>query len=239
MHLDVTELRQFYETGLGTVARQGIGNRIREVWPDIRALRLLGLGFATPYLELFQEEAELALALMPSGQGVIHWPSQGPGQVALGFEAEIPLADESIDRVLLVHSLESTEHVRQMLREIWRIMPSTGRLLAVVPNRRGIWARLERTPFGHGHPFSPPQLVRLLRENMFLPVATRSCLFMPPMKSRVMLRSASTLEKIGRHGIGVGGVLVVEAEKQIYAISPTLAPVRKRAVAAVSLTDRF
>ncbi len=239
MQPDVTELRQFYETGLGAVARQGIGNRIREVWPDIRALRLLGMGFATPYLELFQEEAERVLALMPSGQGVIHWPSQGPGQVALGFEAEIPLADESIDRVLLVHALENTENVRQMLREIWRIMPSTGRLLAVVPNRRGIWARLERTPFGHGHPFSPPQLVRLLRENMFSPVATRPCLFMPPMKSRIMLRSASALENIGRRGIGVGGVLVVEAAKQIYAISPTLAPVRKRAVAAVPLIDRF
>ena len=238
MHPDVTDLRRFYATGLGAVARQGIGPRLREAWPDTRAMRVLGLGFAVPYLDPFRGEAERVLAVMPSAQGVIHWPTEGGGQVALAHETELPFPDESIDRVLLVHVLENTEFVRQMLREVWRIMPSSGRLIAVVPNRRGIWARLERTPFGHGHPFSPPQLVRLLRENMFSPIATRPCLFMPPMTSRIMLRSAPALENAGRHGIGVGGVLVAEAAKQIYAISAAPAPVRKRAVAALPSIDR-
>ena len=120
------------------------------------------------------------------------------------------------------------------------IMPASGRLIVVVPNRRGIWARLERTPFGHGHPYSPPQILGLLRETMFSPIVTNTSLFMPPMKSRVMLRSAKAMENLGAVGLGVGGVLVAEAAKQIYAITGTAAPVakRKRSVAAVQTLVR-
>jgi SAM-dependent methyltransferase len=240
MQLDVTDFIKFYDTGLGAVARQGIAPRLRQAWPETRGLTVLGLGYATPYLEAFQGEAGRVLALMLAGQGVVQWPDVGVGQVALAHETEIPLPDESVDRVLLVHALEHTEHIREMLREVWRIMPSSGRLIVVVPNRRGIWARLERTPFGHGHPYSPPQISRLLREAMFSPIATKTSLFMPPMKSRVMLRSAKAMENMGRVGLGVGGVLVAEAAKQIYAITGTPAPVasRKRSVAAAQTLDR-
>ena len=232
MQPDVTDLRQFYQTGLGAVARDGIGPRLRDAWPDTRGMTVLGLGYATPFLAPFRAEAGRVLALMPAAQGVVRWPGQGSGLVALALETEIPLPDESVDRVLLIHALENTEYVREMLREVWRIMPSSGRLIVVVPNRRGIWARLERTPFGHGHPYSPPQLVGLLRETMFSPIATNTCLFMPPLKSRLIQRSARALENMGRVGLGVGGVLVAEAAKQIYAISSTPARARKRAVAA-------
>ena len=238
MQPDVTELRQFYSTGLGAVARQGIGRRLREAWPEVRGMRVLGMGFATPFLEPFRGEAERVLAVMPPGQGVIRWPEAGMAQVALADETLVPLPDESIDRVLLVHALENTEHVRQMLREIWRIMPARGRLVAVVPNRRGIWARLERTPFGYGHPFSPPQMTRLLRDNMFNPIATRPCLFMPPMKARLLLRTASAVEALGARGIGIGGVLVAEAAKQIYAISAKPERTRKRATSLAVSIDR-
>ena len=232
MQPDVTDLRQFYQTGLGAVARDGIGPRLRDAWPDTRGMTVLGLGYATPFLAPFRAEAGRVLALMPAAQGVVRWPGQGSGLVALALETEIPLPDESVDRVLLIHALENTEYVREMLREVWRIMPSSGRLIVVVPNRRGIWARLERTPFGHGHPYSPPQLVGLLRETMFSPIATNTCLFMPPLKSRLIQRSARALENMGRVGLGVGGVLVAAAAKQIYAISGTPARARKRAVAA-------
>ena len=232
MQPDVTDLRQFYQTGLGAVARDGIGPRLRDAWPDTRGMTVLGLGYATPFLAPFRAEAGRVLVLMPAAQGVVRWPGQGSGLVALALETEIPLPDESVDRVLLIHALENTEYVREMLREVWRIMSSSGRLIVVVPNRRGIWARLERTPFGHGHPYSPPQLVGLLRETMFSPIATNTCLFMPPLKSRLIQRSARALENMGRVGLGVGGVLVAEAAKQIYAISGTPARARKRAVAA-------
>ena len=41
-----------------------------------------------------------------------------------------------------------------------------GRLLIVVPNRRGVWARSDTTPFGHGRPYSRSQITHLLARGL-------------------------------------------------------------------------
>ncbi|OAN48198.1 methyltransferase type 11 [Paramagnetospirillum marisnigri] len=218
MWTDVVDLRDFYSASLGQVAQRLIRRRLRQLWPDLSGLRVLGLGFATPYLRPYLGEAERVIAVMPASQGVLPWPAEGPGLTALADETDLPLPDRSIDRLLLVHALESTEQVRAMMREAWRVLADGGRLLVVVPNRRGIWARLERTPFGNGRPYTKGQLDRLLRDNMFTPVARASALFLPPTTSRMLLRSASAMEEIGSRWFETfGGVLMVEAAKQIYA----------------------
>jgi SAM-dependent methyltransferase len=218
MHDDVVDLRDFYATSLGQVARRMIRRRLRLLWPDVGNLRVLGIGYTAPYLRLFQGEAERILALMPAAQGVIKWPSDGPNLVALADEAELPLPDNAIDRVLLIHALEGTEQVRNLLKEIWRVLAGGGRLLVVAPNRRGIWARLDRTPFGHGHPYTPAQLARLLRDERFTPERSAAALFMPPTGSRMILRSAAAWENVGeRWFTRFAGVALLEASKQIYA----------------------
>ncbi len=215
---DVVDLRDFYDTQLGQVARHMIRRQVRAVWPDLRGQSLLGLGYATPYLQQFRGEAERVIALMPASQGVLHWPREGPGAVSLVDETELPLPDYSIDRVLLVHGLESSEYLRDMLGEIWRVLTGNGRLLVVTPNRRGIWARSDRTPFGWGRPYSGAQLSRTLRENMFTPTRTERALFIPPIRLRALLRSAPAWERIGvRFFPRFSGVIMIEAGKQVYA----------------------
>ena len=220
MRPDIVDLDQFYTTRLGQVSRRLIRRRLQEVWPDVTGQRLLGVGYATPYLHVFRDKAERVLAAMPASQGVIHWPKGESGLVTLTEEVELPLPDSSIDRVLLVHALENAERVRPTLREIWRVMTSSGRLLVVVPNRRGVWARIERTPFGYGRPFSPPQLIRLLRETMFSPTTTSAAVSIPPVSWPPLLKMAPMMERVGlRWGRAFAGVLIVEAGKQIYAVS--------------------
>jgi SAM-dependent methyltransferase len=218
MWTDVVDLRDFYDTSLGQMARRIIRRQLRIMWPDVTGLRLLGLGFATPYLRPFLAEAERVVAVMPASQGVLPWPPEGPGLTTLADETDLPLPDRSMDRILLVHALESTEQVRAMMREAWRVLADGGRLMVVAPNRRGIWARLERTPFGNGRPYTSGQLNRLLRDNMFTPIAGTAALFLPPTSSRMILRSAPAMEKLGNRWFErFGGVLMVEAAKQIYA----------------------
>src|SRR6185312_14472733 len=180
MHADVVDLRDFYTGRLGQVARRMIRRRIRLIWPNLTGMRLLGLGYATPYLKLFREETERVLALMPPPQGVLPWPLDAANVVALADEGELPLQDFSIDRVLLVHCLEHSEQVRALLKEVWRVLAGGGRLMVVVPNRRGIWARIDATPFGQGHPYTGTQLSRLLREADFTPERVSSALCVPP-----------------------------------------------------------
>jgi SAM-dependent methyltransferase len=138
MYSDVVDLRDFYATSLGQVAIRMIRRRIRLIWPDLAGMRLLGMGYAVPYLRPFREEAERALAVMPSLQGVLPWPADGPNVVALAEEAELPFDDSSMDRILLVHAVESSEQVRPLLKEAWRVLTGAGRVLGLVPNRRGI-----------------------------------------------------------------------------------------------------
>ena len=228
MASDVVDLRDFYRTGLGQVARRMIRRAVRRVWPELHGMRLLGLGYATPFLSALSAETERTVAMMPASLGVLGWPPDGRNVVTLADEGELPFADYSIDRVLLVHALESSEQARPMLKEIWRVLAGGGRLLIVVPNRRGIWARLDRTPFGYGHPYTGSQLSQLLRDELFTPVGSRAALFVPPTRSRMILRSALAWERIGARWFPTfGGLVLVEATKQIYA-KPSLARAPRR-----------
>ena len=218
MFIDIVDMRDFYDGRLGQMARLMIGRRVRALWPDLRGLRLMGLGFATPYLRPYLAEAERVAAIMPAPQGVLPWPPEGPNRATLAEEGELPLPDFSVDRVLLIHGLEFSEQTRPLLKEIWRVLAGGGRLIVVVPNRRGIWARLDNTPFGQGSPYTPSQLSHLLREEGFTPERNAAALFVPPTISRFMLRSAPLWEKIGACWFSAfGGVVMVEATKQIYA----------------------
>ncbi|MFQ5467258.1 MAG: methyltransferase domain-containing protein [Kiloniellaceae bacterium] len=224
---DVVDLRDFYESQLGQTARRMVRRGVRTLWPDVRGQRVLGLGYATPYLRPFLSEAERVLAFMPAAQGVLHWPPEGPGDTALVDETDLPLPDMSVDLVLLVHGIESCEYQRDMLREIWRVLRGNGRLLVVAPNRRGIWARSDRTPLGWGHPYSHAQLSRLLRDNMFTPTRGGRALFIPPVRSRTLLRAAPAWESMGARWFPrFSGVVLIEAGKQLYA--PSARAERKR-----------
>jgi SAM-dependent methyltransferase len=218
MYLDVVDLRAFYAEHLGQVAAGLIGARLRKHWPSLKGERLLGMGYATPYLPALADGTERTIAFMPAVQGVVNWPPEGPNAAALVADDALPLPDAMIDRVLVIHSLEMSESPREQLREIWRVLAPGGRVLVVVPNRRGIWSRLERTPFGNGRPFTMGQLTRMLRDNMFTPVNRGSALFLPPTSSPMLLRTSPALERLGRRWFETfGGVVMIEAAKQIYA----------------------
>lgn len=235
MWADVIDLNEFYRSRLGQVARRLIARRMRALWPDVRGLTVLGLGYATPYLRAFREEAAGVIAVMPAQQGVMHWPENAPGLACLADEGELPLPDLSVDRLLMVHAVESSEQLRSMMREAWRVLSDSGRMIVVVPNRRGIWARFEqRSPFGHGHPYSQGQIKRLLRDSLFAPTAQERALFVPPTQKRIVLQSANAIERAGdRWFQAISGVLLIEASKQLYAGTPVLAkaPARRRLVA--------
>jgi SAM-dependent methyltransferase len=219
--MDVVDLRNFYSQRLGVVARRLIGRGIRARWGDTRGLRVLGLGYATPYLGLFREQAERCLAAMPATMGVVRWPSTRPGLAALVEEYELPLTDAAVDRVLLVHALEMSADAVELLREAWRVLAAGGRLLAVVPNRRGVWARMDTTPFGQGRPYSRSQITHLLRDTWFTPTGWGEALYVPPIAHGWFLRSAGVWEKAGSALVSpFAGVHIVEATKQVYRAIP-------------------
>jgi SAM-dependent methyltransferase len=217
MSLDVVDLRGFYASPLGEVTQRLVSRLVRARWQDYGGLSVLGIGYATPYLADFKEKAQRVLAFMPAAQGVVHWPLEGRSASALVDATMMPLPDSSIDRILAIHSLEIGEHPRDLLEDIWRILTPGGRVIIVAPSRTGLWARVDTTPFGQGHPYSRGQLQDLLQETQFLPVFWGEALYVPPFARRSLLRSAPAFERIaGRFSLPGGGVHVVEASKQLY-----------------------
>lgn len=229
MHLDVSELRDFYNRPLGGLVRRLIAARIRARWRSVRGEQLMGLGFSVPYLGAFRGEATRLGALMPAPQGALVWPASGDVHSVMVEEAMLPLADASVDRLLVVHCLELSEHTAALLREMWRVLTPEGRLLLVVPNRRGVWARLDTTPFGVGRPYSRAQLESLLIDALFTPQNWTSALHMPPFDRQWLLRWATMFERVGaRLWPGFAGVIIVEARKELMGALPTPATARRR-----------
>lgn len=221
MTIDVVDLREFYSRRLGIVARQMINRGIRERWPNAEGQRVLGIGYPTPYLGLFREDAERCIAFMPAAQGVLKWPTGRPALASLVDEFSLPLPDAAVDRILLVHALEMSDDPAALLREIWRVLSPSGRVMAVIPNRRGVWTRSDNTPFGHGRPYSRSQITDLLRQTWFTPTGWGEALFMPPYAGRWVLKSAQMWERAGAAlSLPFAGVHIVEATKQVYRAIP-------------------
>jgi SAM-dependent methyltransferase len=234
MHHDVADLRDFYAGPLGLVVRRLLAQRIRARWPEARGQTMMGLGFCTPYLGSYRNEAARLGALMPAAQGALVWPSLNGGGghssdprsrdgilSVLVDEAHLPLPDNSVDRLLAIHLIEVADRVGPVLREMWRVLAPEGRLLMVVPNRRSIWARGDTTPFGQGRPYSRRQLDRLLADALFEPIDWSHALYLPPVQTRFVLQSALGLERLGtRLTPSFGGVIIVEARKTVAGALP-------------------
>src|ERR1700733_10066634 len=213
MPQDVRDLAAFYDAPLGQLARRAILREIQNLWPDLRNYRLLGYGFTIPYL-MALKGPERAIAAMPGPMGVIGWPKD-LNTALLCEEDALPFPDVFFDRILIVHGLESSESLRALLRQLWRVLAPEGRILLVAPNRASLWAQVQVSPFGHGRPFSRLELELLLKDGLFEPGRWSRALYAPPFK--VASRSGNNWETVGRRLFGgIGGVHVVEAAKSVY-----------------------
>ncbi len=214
MYLDITDLQAFYSTPLGRTSGALIRRRLREAWPNLNSFSCVCIGYAPPVLRGVAH----GLALMPGQQGVSHWPADQANRAALIEDLSLPLADASVDRLILLHALEHTTDPGRLLREVWRVLAPEGRVMAILPHRRSLWALMERTPFGHGRPYSVGQASRLLSQRMFDPVGWRGALYWPPLGKRAGVRSVQWSERPGgRFAPALAGVILVEAVKSVEA----------------------
>jgi SAM-dependent methyltransferase len=226
MQLEAGDLADFYETPMGQGARRAILRRIKVMWPEVRTRRVLGFGFAVPYLSPWVSEAERVVAFMSAEQGVVAWP-QSRNLTVLGDENALPFPDAFFDRVLVVHGLEGAESARPLLRQLWRVLAPEGRVLIVAPNRASPWSQFAHSPFGLGRPYHRLELSNLLKSALLEPTAWDRALHVPPLRSRRLIGTGTTWESVGRRGWpALAGVHLVEASKSL--VTPLSEPARVR-----------
>ena len=218
MRRDVLELRQFYASPLGQAARAMVGRKVLEAWGDAHGLDVLALGYATPFVAPLQPAARRVVAAMPAQQGVEVWPA-ARNAATLAAEDALPFPNALFDRILLVHAVEESPDPVALLREVWRVLAPSGRVIVAVAARNGLWADAEKTPFGHGRPYSRSQLAELLRDAELEPAGWTRALYVPPLGW--MARWAEGFEQVGsRLWPGFAGVVLMEAVKQTFAVKP-------------------
>jgi SAM-dependent methyltransferase len=247
MPLDVLTLQSFYASPLGEVSRRIVGRVIWARWETATGLTVAALGYGSPFVDRFRAKAGRCIALMPAEQGVLIWPDERDCAAALVETQMLPLPDSSIDRLLLAHALETAERPQALLEEVWRIVVPEGRVMIVAPSRRGIWARTDATPYGHGLPYSRTQLRDLLHRALLSPIFWAEALYAPPIARRFVIRSAPAIERLGAAlNLPFAGVHIVEAIKQVYRpvaarasarpaiapLNPALAPAARRQISA-------
>ncbi|TDE36629.1 methyltransferase domain-containing protein [Antarcticimicrobium sediminis] len=218
MHLDVQDLRNFYyRSTLGRAAQATIRMAMLDLWPEAKGRSVAGFGFAVPLLRPYLAEARRVVALMPGPQGVMPWPAGMPNVSVLSEETLWPLETGHVDKLVVMHGLETSDRPAQLLDECFRVLGPGGKALFIVPNRAGLWSRSDRTPFGYGRPYTLGQLEVQLKQHQFLPERYRAALYQPPSARRFWLRSGPLLERMGRRlpTVLVGGVLMVEVSKRV------------------------
>lgn len=231
MRRSIEDLRIFYGEPAGALARRLLARRLEDAWGEAANCDVLGLGYATPWLDAFIGARRL-VAAMPGGQGVELWPQAGKNRTVLVDDRRLPFAAGSFDRILMVHALEEADDAQALMLEAVRALAPAGRIILVAAARGGLWARSENTPFGHGRPFTRRQLERLVRGAGLEPTAWSQTLYVPPWGP--LLPLADGLEQIGKHVLPeAAGVILLEATRQAYArarpggavaTAPVLAP---------------
>ena len=219
MRRDVLELRQFYASDLGRAARAMVERKLMEAWGDTAGQDILAVGYATPFIGPLMASARRVVAAMPAQQGVEVWPAEGRNLAALTPEDGLPFTNALFDRVLVVHGLEESHDPVGFLREVWRVLAPSGRAIITVASRNGLWANTEKTPFGHGRPYSRSQLAELVREAGLEPAGWTRALYVPPVGW--MAGWAEGFEQAGsRLWPGFAGLLLMEVVKQTFAVKP-------------------
>lgn len=219
MRQDAVSIQRFYDSSLGRAAARVLSGKLYDLWGHPTGQSMLGVGYALPILEEFTGHTSHLVAAVHADHGPVSWNPNGRGNAAVTVgEDRLPFIDGQFDRVIVLHGLEECANPRTFLRELWRITAPEGRIVLSASNRSGLWARATKTPFGHGRPWSRPQLINLLSGGLFQVTASTSSLFMPPIQSPIVAAGAEGWETLGRYLLpGLGGVILVEAVKRLYA----------------------
>ncbi|BCK77530.1 methyltransferase [Acetobacter aceti NRIC 0242] len=205
----------FYDTSAGAGVVRLLARRLTARWPDLRGLNLLGLGYTAPFLSEWRDQSALTVA---AHLGTV------PDTMLHRHEADcvvscshLPFPDLSFDRILMVHALETAPSGRELLRSVWKVLRDNGKLILIVPNRRGLWALSDTTPYGQGTPYSQRQVRRLLQEGMFHVETCETALYPPLFPLLRSPRLSTAIERAGETVLpACGGVVILEAVKNLW-----------------------
>ncbi len=139
----------------------------------------------------------------------------------------LPFAAESLDVLVLPHTLEFNPDPQRILQECHRVLTPEGHLVIIGFNPHGLWGLLrwlqrhrDEAPWC-GTFLGLSQLCNWIVALDFHIVRTRHFFFRPPLQHAAIMRALSGLEVLGKHRFfPFGGLYLVVAQKRVPAMTP-------------------
>ena len=216
-------LRAWWRSGLGRALIAAESELLGEALEDVFGWEFLQIGAWGVKRELLEgartrRQVIIAPGALAEGADIIARPSQ------------LPVIGDSVDAVLLPHTLEFAADPYAIVREVDRVLTGEGQLIVLGFHPWSLWglrARSARAGF-------PPGMRRLLSERRvrewlvllgYEVVAARRYLYRSPWRSAPEARTGSA--RLLRRGLLnplPAGAYLLKARKRVY----TLTPVRQR-----------
>lgn len=215
-------LEEWYASPLGfeVVTRESVC--LQGMLGDVFGYYLVQVGIADSFQEALAASRIRHRVLVPCVP-----PGDHRGLSAVGDPTRLPLASDSVDAVLLPHTLDFAADSRQVLREVERVLIPEGRVFVLGFNALSTWGlvRLLYRTGGQRAPwcgrFLTPYRVEDWLSLLGFDVERREhILFQPPVRRALGTRLPS-LERIGRRlWPALGAVYVIRAVKRVSTLTP-------------------
>ena len=219
MKKNIDNFKIFYSSFLGKAVSEILSKKISKLWNPIDKSRIASIGFGSPYLEAINKRTQRLFFLTPRHHGKYHFGLTNKNLTALINEYTLPIDDQSLDRLLVIHSFEYLTDHKKFLREAWRTLDKNGEILIIVPNSFGLWRHHYKNFFSSLRSFSIPELNSLLLNNFFIPIEFENSLFFPPINNSYLLKNMNHTESLGNKFFNFfSGVIIVRARKNYSAV---------------------
>jgi len=228
MTCTVKKLCDFYKTPLGDVVQVYINDIVKKFIPEnTKNQFILGIGYATPYFTEKLTHSNTVLSFTFDKMGGITWPNTSCSHTAIVHEDHIPLANKSVDRLIVVHALECCQSDEGLLKEINRIIALDGEVLIVFPNKAGVWSHTSHSPFAHGKHYTMSQLHDMLLKSGLHVESEERFLYFPPTQSLYTQSFFAPVEMMGSYFLPYfSGLNAITAKKRTIITPNQPAPQR-------------
>lgn len=222
-------IRRWYAGYPGRVLCERISEQLGDMVADLFGYQLLQVG-QLYCAEWLLQECRIRFRTILATQ--VEKESQA--EVICGDPAMLPIATDSIDAAILLHTLDSASDPLQVLREIERVLIPEGRVLILgfnPMNPFGLWrfGRLGAVPWGNRF-IRQGRVVEWLRELDFDVELTRGCLSLPPLRQVSLMGRLPFLERAGRRWWPLfSSVYLVRAVKRVTRLTPIRTRWRRQA----------
>jgi len=188
-------------------------------------------------------EPDTFLSLARTRRAVLVAMPGVPGAALISEPAALALQSDSVDVMLLPHTLEFEPDPHEVLREVGRVLRGEGELLVLGFEPLGSWSL--RNSFTRGG--CPPGLRRTISESRladwlkllgFEVGAAERFLYAPPLRALHTGQARGWLERIGRRAWPrLSGAYLLHARKRVHSMTPVRLRSRMRTAVIGGLVE--